>query len=97
MQIKFCRRQGHFVIGSEAPERAVGGQTFHGHVSVILKLAKHIVVIDLSRPGLVPAGDVGNVDQTDEVDTLFQLSGKYSHQATGSFAGTSGLAATCGV
>ena len=68
--------QGHFAIGAEALDLIVSGQILHGHVSVILELGQLLVnvgVIDLSRPGLVPAWNVGNVDQAGQINILLQL------------------------
>src|SRR5205085_5935738 len=52
------------------------GMEFHGRVTGIMQfgeLAIKIGVIDFAGAGMMPAGNVGNVDKADEIDVFLEL------------------------
>jgi len=67
----------HLARGAEFADRVAGGKEFHGGVAVVLEPAERpedVLVIDLAGAGLVPAGDVGDVDKSHSVDVLSSFS-----------------------
>src|SRR5438093_8135239 len=67
---------GHLARGAKFSDRVAGGKEFHGRVAVVLEPAERpedVLVIDLAGAGLVPAGDVGDVNESHFIDVLFQF------------------------
>ena len=67
---------GHFASGAESGNGLAFRNKFHGHIPIkaqLAQLAEDIWIVDLAGAGVVTAGDIGNVNNTDEVEILFEL------------------------
>ena len=68
--------QRHLTRGTQLLDRIASGAELHRNNFFVLQLgqfAKNIFVIDFTRAGLMPSGNIGNVDQADVLKVLFEL------------------------
>src|ERR1035438_3035191 len=52
------------------------GEKFHGHVAIVFQLGEFLVnvdVVDLSAPGLVTAGNVSDMHQSNLIEVSFKI------------------------
>ena len=70
----------YFVASSRAAAKSGNGLAFgykfHGYIPIkaqLAELAENIWIIDLAGTGIVTAGNVSDMDNTDQLDILFEL------------------------
>jgi hypothetical protein len=72
---------GHFASGAQSCYGVAGGHEFHGCVALIIELAEFAengFIVNFAGAGLVAAGNIGNVNEADEIDIFFELGDQIS-------------------
>lgn len=67
---------GHFASGAKSGHRLAFWYEFHGYISIkaqLAELAEDIWIVYLAGTGVVATRDVGDVNNTDQIEILFQL------------------------
>src|ERR1700686_3869133 len=67
---------GHFASGAKSGNGLAFGYKFHSYIPIkaqLTELAEYIWIVDLTGTRVVTTGHVGDMNNTDEVDILFEF------------------------
>src|SRR5580704_15306206 len=68
--------ESHFAGGAKGGDGFARGHEFHGDIAAVAEfaeLSKDIGKVDFTGSGIVAAGDVSDVDESDQIDVFFEL------------------------